>query len=165
MSVEATEEGVQYEVIDHNIVPDQYVTLIVDIWKGSRTDPATRITRYIGVWRADALETEERGAFNPEFGDMNISRYRAQRDIKPEPMVWEQVEVVKETDRDAEQYREQQENLLDSTRYSYGAGTTRRTLYQAFIEAIDKLAVDDTDEEAWAAVSAYRNYEATSREK
>ena len=41
-----------FEVVDHNIAAG-YVTYIVDLWEGDRNDPATTVTRHIGVWRGE----------------------------------------------------------------------------------------------------------------
>lgn len=160
------EQQEQYEIQDHNIAAG-YVTYIVDLWTGDASDPAVGVERWIGVWHENDLESEELGGFDPDF---NRTRYGYRREPKPEPLVWEQVEVIKEADDAARRMQRESEQLLDDNDdggYNYQRMKTKpvRDLYQAFIDAIERLAVDDTDEEAWTAVEAWRSHNALRHEK
>lgn len=149
--------GGQYEIIDHNIIPDSYVTYIVDIWEGDRNDPATGVGRYIGVWNGDDLETEEQGAFDPDF---TMARSKRKWDPKPtpEPLHWALLEETKKPDRSAENHRDQEQNLTKKKEGYYQNKQNRAVdLYTAFLDAIDTLAEDDTNEQAWRAVEAWRS--------
>lgn len=157
-------DGVHFETVDINVIPDSYVTWIVDIWEGDRRDPAVAIGRYIGVWRGEQLEDKEGNAVDPDFSELNGRSYSYERNIKPRPMHWSLLEEVKTADRDAENAKHQHEALM-SDGYSYGSETTRKKLYKAFMEAIDVLGDDPNNETAWEAVEAWRSYQAHKHEK
>lgn len=173
MSAADTETKNGFEIIDHNIVPDLYVTYIVDTWEGDRNDPATQINRYIGVWKAEDLESEERGAFDPDFGEMldrygyRRSRYsrRSTNKDEPEPLVWEHLDVTKEADSDARSMRQEYESITDPNGYAYGSQRIHKDLYNAFLDAVDTLAEDPDNEQAWEAVTKFRQYQALKHEK
>jgi hypothetical protein len=176
MSAAETKTRVGYEVIDHNIVPDLYVTYIVDVWEGDRSDPATGVTRFIGVWRAEDLETEERGAFDPDFTQVTDYNYRYsysrgsrswRKSDTPEPLVWEVVETTKEADEGAQKMRSEYENMTDpeARAYTYGAQRIHKDLYVKFLDAVDILAEDPDNEEAWEDVKAFRDNQALKHEK
>jgi hypothetical protein len=164
MSTTDEEVAFQYEEVDVNIVPDQYVTWIVDLWRGDKRDPATAITRYIAVWRADQLENEQGEGVDPTFKP--AASYRRQDPVPvPQPMVWNILEKIKEPDQEAEKFRTQQENLMNRELPRYGSTSTRASLYQAFMDALDVLAHSPDDQEAWAKVEAYRNNQALEYER
>lgn len=161
--------NVHFDTIDVNIIPDLYVTWIVDIWEGNRNDPATQIDRYIGVWRADVLEDDEGNARDPEFkagrADDYSSSYRISRAIEPAPLHWDQIDTPKKADAEARQYRRESEAYADAGAYRYGSERVRAELYQKFMAAIEVLGTDPNNEEAWAAVEAWRMHDATKHEK
>jgi hypothetical protein len=162
MIAETEKQGEQYLIIDHNIVPGQYVTYIVDIWSGNLHDPATEIKRYIGLWRAEDLETEEAGAFDPDFskarGRTVSYSYGSWRGGSPEPLVWEEVEVRKTADKSAKDHKKEDKQLT-TKKEGFNATSHNKIVdqYQAFLDAVDRVAEDDGDEEAWAAIDAWRN--------
>lgn len=157
------DEVTQFEILDHNIAAG-YVTYIVDLWKGDRTDPAVGVTRYIGVWDENVLETEERGAFNPDFISASGSYYAASR-MKPPAILWSEIAETKKQVREAEQFKSQLKNLMSNDQYSYGARQSEKDRFQKFMSAIDKLATDNSDQEAWEAVHAWRERLALAHEK
>lgn len=157
------DEATQFEILDHNIAAG-YVTYIVDLWEGDRTDPAVGVTRYIGVWDENVLETEERGAFNPDFTSASGSYYSGSR-MKPPALVWTEIGQTKKQVREAEQFKSQLNNLMNNDRYSYGVAASTKDRFQKFMAAIDKLATDNSDAEAWEAVHAWRERLALAYEK
>lgn len=163
----AISEGsdISYETIDVNIVPDAYVTWIVDLWKGKKNDPATEVKRYIGVWRAEQLETEEGEALDPVFKNDRYYGLDHAKSITPQPMVWVPMETVKAADRDAEKFREQSESAMDTSYMGYGSVATRKQKYIAFMDAIDVLATDPENKDAWTAVDAFRQHQALEHER
>lgn len=156
------DEATQFEIIDHNIAAG-YVRYIVDLWEGDRTDPAVGVTRYIGVWNENVLETEERGAFDPDFTSARGSYYGSR--MKPPALVWAEIGETKKQVREAEQFKHQLKSLMNNDRYSYGARQSEKDRFQKFMAAIDKLATDNSDQEAWEAVHAWRERLALAHEK
>lgn len=157
----AEETTTQFEIIDHNITPE-YVTYIVDLWVGNRHDPAVGIMRHIGVWHSEDLETEERGAFDPDFAAVHPNRYRSQP--KPEPLLWDTLEEVKAAEKDAERFKNEQNAALNTEGYSYNRDKTHDGLYARFLDAVDVLAADGENVEAWLAVDQFRDYSAKKHE-
>lgn len=168
MATDVQQEQLNSDTVDHLIsTMSGAVIYIVDLWEGSKTDPATEIKRYIGLWRDEQLENEQGEAFDPDFTDTQIvHRYSGGSYIKPEPVVWELIETIKTADRGALDFKSQQDHLLQGkhSTYNYTAGKESQ-LYIAFIAAIDVLAEDPENEEAWAAVQAWRDYRAGLHEK
>lgn len=160
-------QDVQCEVQDKNYAAG-YVTYIVDLWQGSATDPAVGITRWLGLWHESVLLDSEFG--EPDWAEVFGRGYM--REPKPNPLIWAQVEIVKEADDAARLAARNDEDMMepvdpDQPQYRYINATKQKqkTLYQAFIAAIDRLAQDDTDAEAWAAIDAWRDYNAKLHEK
>ena len=166
---ETKESKVLYEIVDHNSVPDSWVTYIVNIWDGPKNDPATNGTTYIGVWDGALLETEEQGAFDPDFTRyQEFGRYSYRSDAyKPAPKIWEALEVFQKPDREAINFRREYDSMSSqaSGAYYYGSQAKQRDLYTKMLDGIDRIAQDDTDEQAWADVEAYRQYMALKHEK
>jgi hypothetical protein len=148
------------ETVDKHITEQGYVNYIVDIWEGIRSDPATGVSRFIGVWKLEQLVDENEGLSDPDF-NAGGSSWRIRP--SPTPLAWEQIEQIKKSDRDAEKYKGQQSQMLNGR--GYGIDNITYSLYQAFMTAIDVLAVTEDDAEAWAAVDAYRNHQAQMYEK
>jgi len=155
-------QGHRWEILDHNIMPDSYVTYIVEAWRGNKSDPATEIVTYIGVWRGDQLETDERGAFDPNFDDVfkaerygTISSYH----FKPRPLAWSMIETTQESDHSALQHRDAEEALTGDRGYlgaHYGGRSSNGVTYEMFLEAIEAVAVNEEDEEAWDKIENWR---------
>jgi|SRR6516225_1889895 hypothetical protein len=156
-----------FEVVDHNIAAG-YVTYIVDLWEGDRNDPATTVTRHIGVWRGESLEKEDGEAFDPDWLDTSssYSKYRWRPVPKPEPVVWEQIEQVS-GDKEAMKAREDYKNLTtkQEDRYYSTAHNTQVDAYEAFMTAVDRVAEDDTDEAAWKTIEQWRMKHAMKHER
>jgi hypothetical protein len=160
MSV-AEKAGVSFEVIDHNIIPDLYVTLIVDCWIGNRNDPAVAVDRYLGVWRADDLESEQGEAMDPTYK----VDWR-QIEATPKPLTWTVVEHIQQPDRELLSFKKQSDEILDPESYAgYGSAATHKRQYREFMEAIDRVAADESDDEAWATIDAFRKHQALQHEK
>lgn len=163
-----------FEIVDHNIIPDQYVTYIVDVWQGDRKDPATRITRYIGTWRASDLETEEGEAFDPDFSFPDVPQYRIDRISmyefdrkKSRPLVWDRLETVQEPDQDLLQHREAHDRLSEQNGHTPLSWRTASSGvgYEQFLQAIDAVAVNEDDEEAWATIDKWRQRQMPEAER
>lgn len=169
MTPEVKVSGVHYDTVDINIIPDQYVVWIVDIWEGNESDPATQIDRYIGVWRADVLEDDEGNAKDPVFladrANQYATSYRMHNIINPAPLHWDQLETPKKADEDARRYRQESEQYADEKAYRYGSERVRATLYQQFMAAIEVLGQDPSNEEAWQKVEEWRMHDATKHER
>jgi hypothetical protein len=161
---EIKESTVGWDVIDHNIIPDQYVVYIVDLWDGKKNDPAVSVERYIGVWAADALEDAEGNAIDPDWAGWEPRSYYSK--IKPEAIRWDRLETVKEADRESQRFKQDSDSAADTEHYRYNPGNQRRAqMYKEFLIAIDMLAKNDKNEQAWEMVQKYRDYQAHRHEK
>lgn len=156
----------QAEIIDHNVAAG-YVTYIVDRWDGDKDDPTVAIVRFIGVWKEEDLETEERGAFDPLFWPKDVSRYSYRNEpTDPPALHWHMLESVKEADKELVKFKNDHENMTgESSQFTYGSQKKRVDLYREFLDAIDLLAKYPDNEEAWARVERWRNYNARLYEK
>lgn len=155
-------EGLQYETIDVNIIPDLYVTWIVDIWRGDRNDPAVDVERYIGVWDAAVLEDEDGNAVDPSF---ESRRYGMGVQPTIAARHWEVLDHIKKSDSAARTFKKQQDDLFNPDSYAYGSTHTHKSLYTEFMNAIDVLVEQPDNKEAWEAVDAFRKNQAMQHEK
>jgi hypothetical protein len=167
MTTEVEVEGYHLETIDINIIPDQYVVWIVDIWKGSRHDPAVEVVRYIGVWDADKLEDEEGNARDPDFSQLSKPdrSYNWEREIRPAPRLWDKLDLTKKADDDARQFKGNVEAIYSESTYRYGSSREREGLYKEFMAAVDVLGNQPDNEEAWETVARWRQYNAERHER
>lgn len=146
-----------YEILDHNIVPDSYVTYIVDLWDGERKDPATSVYTYIGVWRGDDLENEEQGAFDPDFSKAEDSYGHIEfRRYNPRPLLWKHLDTPTKGNDDAKQHRDAHERLTEQNGYTPPAWRLGASSYEQFLAAIDTVAENYEDEEAWKIIDSWR---------
>jgi hypothetical protein len=152
-------------IVDHEIAQNtDLVIYVLDVWQGDREDPAVGVARYMGVFKGEDLTTDDGEALDPDFSKWKPGYYNEKK-IIPQPLFWETLEEIKKGDRDAENFKRQTEGLLLKDDYSFGSRHVERTLYQGFVEAIDILAVDGENEEAWAAVNKYREHKALEYER
>src|SRR6516162_5498097 len=101
----ATEEKLRAKIVDREVLQSAgLVTYVVDVWRGDREDPATPVTRYIGVWKSDQLEGD------PTISMSNPGGYSERITQKPEAMVWEKLETVKIADKEAQQFKDHHEH-------------------------------------------------------
>lgn len=159
MSTRAEVAIPQFLIIDHNVIPDQYVTYIVDLWEGDLRDPATSVLRYIGTWRAEDLEKEDGQAFDPDFLAYQNARYGRYPD--PKPLLWEQLEdkPVKGGDESARTARNDEELLTDPARaegYSGHRVKAQQEQYAAFWDAIDRIDAGEDSDDLWNTIDTWR---------
>jgi len=169
-NTEVSPTQAQYEIIDHNIVPDMYVTYIVDLWEGAKNDPATEITRYIICYDHASPAFGEDGDKDPDFGNLEEKwghRYSEPSGAGDDPLVFKRLETVKTADREAKQYKDAIKNYTDPERqrYSYGGEKRRSELYNEFMDAVDVIATDPDNAVAWAAIDAWKKFNAERHEK
>ena len=163
----ATEEKLRAKIVDHEVLQSAgLVTYVIDVWRGDREDPATAVERYLGVWNSDDLVTEDDEAITPTISIRTGYSYRGgDYGQKPEAKFWQKLEVIKAADKEAEQFKGHTEHMMNEGGYSYGEMATQKRKYQAFMRALDVLAIDEGNEEAWAMVEEYREYQALKHEK
>lgn len=156
----------RHEVVGHEVVAS-YVVYIVDIWQGDRNDPAVEVIRHTGIWRGSDLEDEDGNAIDPDFSKCKPKTYRYSdwEGDGPEPLMWDSLETPKQADREAKGHKEQAIKWEDPEAYVGYSHHTRHRLYIQFLDAIDTLSQDDGDQEAWAAVEAYRQSTALMHER
>lgn len=129
-------------------------TIVVDIWDGDRTDPTVGVKRYMGAFTHDDFEKIK---LRKRWGD----DYEVMKADEVGCVLWEYVVEVKKVDRDAESMMNDEKSIL-SDNWSHRG---KKDVYERFLDAIDVLAKDDTDKEAWAAVDAWRGLYANLHEK
>jgi len=167
MSAVASEHATLYhEVVGHEVVAD-YVVYIVDIWMGDKNDPAVEVIRHTGVWKGEVLEDDEGNAIDPDFSkcEPKTYRYHDWDGGEPVPLMWDSLETPKKADRAARSHKDEALKWEDPESYVGYGSSQKKNLYIKFLDAIDVLAEDPENEEAWAAVQAYRDYSAHLHEK
>jgi hypothetical protein len=155
-----------HDVVGHEVVAD-YVVYIVDIWIGDRTDPAVEVVRHTGIWRGSDLEDVEGNAFDPDFSKCTPKTYRYDDwgGGDPEPLMWDSLEIEKKADPRARSHKDEALKWEDPEGYVGYGQNHKKELYIKFLDAIDILADDPENEEAWAMVKDYRDYSAHLHEK
>lgn len=151
--------AVSHQIVSQVRNPDtDYVTVILDLWKGDRDDPAVGVSRFLALFNISSVPDEFK--FNHQYYGYRLS--------DPESAIlWEHLGDVKKEDKGARDHQQNDDFMLDENeeRWRPPEVVKRKLLYQQFIAAIDVLAVDYENEEAWAAVDAWRGYHATLHEK
>jgi hypothetical protein len=158
----AVEEKLRASIVDHEILESAgLVVYVIDIWRGDKNDPAVAVERYYGLWDAEGLVSEDGEAITPTISMGNYDRFKQ----TPEAIKWEKLETVKAADKEAEQFKRHHDNQMDEGGYAWGEAREQKYKYQQFMRALDILAADEDNEEAWAAVKEYRDYQALKHEK
>jgi hypothetical protein len=133
-----------------------YVTVIVEAWIGERTDPATEVTRYAAMYRAE--EAPEHLPLKEKWSGIELDR--------DDPhLLWKEVETVQKADREWIRARDIHLSMENPEQYRYGSAARMGELYREFLDAIDTLAIDKDNEEAWNKVQEFRQYQALKNEK
>lgn len=146
--------------LNYNVVDgDAYLSLVVDVWAGDPEDPATEVSRFFGVWRRSDLDGEAQ--------DLTISQDGwYDYEIKPKPLLWELIETTKEADDRAIKHQQESEHLLTRVEgYDYSGHNRQVDLYEAFLDAIERVAKDENDEEAWEIIERWRSRVSDKYEK
>lgn len=147
------------EVIDSH-VGGGFITLIVDVWSGDREDITTGIDRFVGVWPENIVSDDAL----PDFSQITAGRYGYKP--KPQPKIWEYLCEIKAADEDARLYAKAQEHeLANDGRYRYGTSAIQAQLYRSFLSALDVIAANEEDPEAWKAVDAFFDSRSLVNEK
>lgn len=162
----ATEEATkihQLEISRTQLPGTDYVVLVTEIWQGDRNDPATSVSRYMGMWEAGDVPPEGELPLDQRYGSPEL-----ERETRKQNLVWESLGLVQGSDRDYRSHRDEYQSMTAEDggyRYSYGISRKRKELYVAMLNAVDIIAEDENNKEAWAAIDAYREYWALEQEK
>jgi len=145
-----------------------YTVLVYETWRGDdREDPATKIEEWMSVFKEEDMPEEVSTARDQQ----NIAPYLPKDDrysyrtlgefggLKG-AVTDERLQVVKETDHDAVKHQKESEALMPDNddngyhnRYRQSSGGV---YYEDFLAAIDRVAEDDGDEEAWNIINKWR---------
>jgi len=134
-----------------------YTNVYYDVSDGDPDDPASQTDRRVAVFNVGLAPKNIGEAVAKQIDDSYSYSYFEGIE---EALIDEIVEVTKESDYDAEQYRQEERSLLEPKRhYDYRTGTYIErdgSEYETFLEAIEKVAEDDSDEEAWKVIDNWR---------
>lgn len=134
-----TAQSAEYSIIEY-IVGD-----------GPPDDPGSTIARRIAVYRKEEVPEDFQAALTTA---MENSRWGFEG--MEDTLADEQIEIVQEGDHDANDHREAEARLGDGNiPYSWREGSNGVS-YEQFLTAIDALAVDDQDEEAYKVIDTWR---------
>jgi hypothetical protein len=136
-------------------VVGEYSVLIYELASGDPMDPASTVERRLATYQ---------GKVPPKPFDEPKSSYYGEFERLRDAKLDERLEIVQEGDYTAQQHREATRSLLQVKKghaYVYGAQVT----YQEFMDAIERVANDDTDEEAWGVIDQWRRRQLRSEER
>jgi hypothetical protein len=162
MTILGEKEGVGVLEVSRAPMPGtKYECVIVELWQGDREDIAVGVDQYLVVFDADNVPDELL------ISNRGYSGWEIKREQRDSVVFFQIIKEVKAADKDAIAHAKSDEQLLDpeNRRYSYGANARRGEQYEQFLAAIDALGENYEDQEAWAAVEAYRSVFATLHEK
>jgi hypothetical protein len=149
----------------------EYTVFIYETWMGEdREDPACQIEQWMSMFETEKLPDEY--STNPFIEEGNApyikdSRYSWRDDFEglKGAVANQELRVVKETDHDALRHEKESVALLpdpevdESTnrrnRWRHSAGG--EIFYEDFLDAIDKVAENERDEDAWKIINAWRS--------
>jgi hypothetical protein len=136
----------------HLSEPDVW-TVVYDCWDmEDRTDPAANQWRRVAVFYATEPSTDLQSLVKAERGS-----YRLYWDGLAGATVDEVLEQTKERDRDAERHAKESERLMErATNWRGDPIEGTGTRYEEFLAAVDRVAEDETDEEAWRVIDGWR---------
>lgn len=147
-----------------------HVIIIYDVWQGEvpKDDPSVEIKRRAALFTPDDPEKIPPEGKLQESVDEMIDNERSRRNRYYGWRYWdglehsvfdEEIETTKAADKDAVRFREEHEQAQKSgRRYDYTTNeyVYDQSLYDLFLGALDTIAKDPEDEEAWEAVRKYR---------
>jgi hypothetical protein len=151
-------ERVHLKTLDHTII-------IYECFDGEKEDLATTITRRMAMFKNG--EAPDASANLAEWATANASD-RDKRDWEyygfdglPKTLYDQELETLKECDHEAEDFRNAMEQATQevTSDYDYDTGTYRRkgaSPYEKFLSAIDVIAEDYENAEAWKTINEYR---------
>lgn len=151
-------ERVRLKTLDHTII-------IYEWFDGEKEDLATTVTRRMAMFKNGQAPAASDDLVEWATAQADSSMKRSWEyygfDGLPNALYDQELEVLKEADRAAEDFRNAMEQATAEVRgdYDYSTGeygTKRSSDYAKFLDAIDVIAEDYEDEEAWKIIDAYR---------
>lgn len=136
-----------------------YVVIVYLYAEGLPNDPASTVSHRIAVYKPEqAPSTAE------EFSRLTEKASKAARgwyfDGAPGAILDDQVLIVREADRDAQQMREQEEQLFDRQRAASWSNKEQKDLpptrYEQFWEAVARAQANPQDDDAWSTIDSWR---------
>lgn len=150
-------EDQEYLLIELDRVPmydGKYTVIVYDIADGDLEDLATNIERRMATFEhpPSVLKHEGEGRWGWEGLDG--------------AMIDVELETVQEEDEGASSHRELDQRIQDRTESGYYGGNLPTAEQQErFWEAVETVALDETDEDAWAVIDAWRSRQLRSEER
>ena len=168
MAKKRTSNDTVLELGRTNIPVIGHEVIVYDHWDGPVGDPASKQTRRMAMFNPDDekpddiqewIDAEEHlDAWSDPYRNQRSSRYYSYRsDFNG---LWgasfdESLEVIKERDEDAERFRRDMEREMAPVSI-YGQEDAKAEA-ERFFEAVDLIATDRENTDAWKIIDAYRN--------
>jgi hypothetical protein len=165
-----------FREIDAATIGD-YTMLLYETWMGSnRDDPATQIEEFMSCLKTEDVpekrsEAKDQSNIEPYVAKKERYSYRDDFEGLVKEQFHKKLQVVKATDRDALKHQRESDALLPdpeedptswNSRYRTNAGGV---YYEDFLAAIDRVAANDKDKEAWEIINKWRSRSLRSEER
>jgi hypothetical protein len=136
----------------------KYTTILYIYSDGPQEDPASTIEQRLAVFftgeEPAEIETVAKSSYS-WFEGLNGA------------ILDDSLDKLQERDHDAERHRQESESFLraaqDKSQYSYGRPDGQQ--YEKFLEAIDRVAKNEEDEEAWTIIDHWRERQLRGEER
>lgn len=134
---------------------DEYSVVEYILGDGPPDDPGSTIHRRIAVFVAGEEPEDFQAALSEAIKG---SRWEFEG-LKEPCLLDEYIGIVQEGDADANDHREADERMLDRDRtphYWRQSGGSNGVTYEQFLAAVDVVAADYENEEAWVVIDKWR---------
>lgn len=165
-----------YKELDAANLINGYTVIMYETWLGEdRTDPACQIEEWLSLFVTEDLPEEDSGATGMirEGTDYYVkeSRYSYHNHFEglKGAKLNEKVSIVKETDHDAARHQKESEAMMPDAMEASSYNRMRYSIggvqYEDFLAAIDRVAEDDSDKEAWKTIETWRSRSLRAEER
>jgi|SRR6516165_8203072 hypothetical protein len=170
MTILGKKDNINVLEVSRVLMPNTaYEAVVIELWLGDRSDLATSVDRYMLVYEPEKMGEHlyiEKSYSSWELATSeNASQSWRRASQVPGVAVWTHIAEVKTADRDAMNHSSAEESMLNKEFRRYGYDGRRNEAFEAFLTAIDTLAENYEDEQAWAAVDGFRSIYAEQHEK
>ena len=138
----------EFSEIAVNDVDDKYISVVYDVSDGNPFDPATTVERRVAFFKSGNVPVtwfeDYRKGYSGYFEGLKDS------------ILDERIETVQEGDMDADEHRDATRSLAKVQRGTVYT-TAGQITYADFMDAIERVANDENDEEAWKVIDKWRS--------
>jgi hypothetical protein len=141
------------EVSRTDIPGTKYTIIVYDAWEPNvpKDDPSTSLERRMAIFVT--------GKEPADGMSLKIPRDHWRFDGLEGAIADEVVEILREADREAQRLlQEEQQMLSQGRRFNYTTSSYEDTAseYENFLQAIERVADDDQDDDAWTTIEQWR---------